>query len=306
MTERRVDVRSRSSSSSPPGVTPRLSARSDASWIVPPSSMGSENGRPISIASGARLGVRAAWSTIGGHAAGDVGHQQGPSGVTPPTQVCFKDGGHMSLASWSASLSPRPDRFTSTVDPRQLGGPGRPDHPGHGVGRLQGGDDPLVRASSETAPRGPRRRSRSRRGAARVRQMGVLGPDARIVEAGRDRVGLHDWPASSWSTRTGSRAAPRACRRPMAAPPRARRPPAARRCRRSRRSAGGVRAAAHAGHHDVGHAAVSSVRALAPGLLADDPLELADHPRVGVRAHDRADAVVGVVHRRPPSPGSPR
>ena len=44
-----------SSSSSPPGVTPRLSARSDASWIVPPSSMGSENGRPTSIASAPAL-----------------------------------------------------------------------------------------------------------------------------------------------------------------------------------------------------------------------------------------------------------
>ena len=57
--------------------------------------------------------------------------------------------------------------------------------------------------------------------------------------------------------------------------------------------AGGVRPAADAGDDDVGVAAVEQRPALLAGLVADDPVELAHHPRVRVRAHHRAEAVVG-------------
>ena len=66
--------------------------------------------------------------------------------------------------------------------------------------------------------------------------------------------------------------------------------------------AGRVGAAAHAGHHDVRRGAGQQVGALPARLLADDPLKLADHPRVRMRAHDRADAVVRRVRGRHPVP----
>ena len=54
-----------------------------------------------------------------------------------------------------------------------------------------------------------------------------------------------------------------------------------------------VRAAADAGDDDVGVAAEQRAALLA-GLVADHPVELAHHPRVRVRAHHRAEAVVRV------------
>ena len=65
--------------------------------------------------------------------------------------------------------------------------------------------------------------------------------------------------------------------------------------------ADGVGAAAHAGHDHVGIAAGEGT-ALLPGLVADDPVELPDHPRVGVRAHHRAEAVVGDLDVGHPGP----
>ena len=56
---------------------------------------------------------------------------------------------------------------------------------------------------------------------------------------------------------------------------------------------GRVRAAADAGDDHVGVGAAEQGPALLAGLVADDPLELADHPRVRVRPHHRAEAVVG-------------
>ena len=51
-----------------------------------------------------------------------------------------------------------------------------------------------------------------------------------------------------------------------------------------------------------GSAAVEQLPALASGLVADDPLELADHVREGVGPHHRSQAVVRAVHRRHPVP----
>ena len=53
----------------------------------------------------------------------------------------------------------------------------------------------------------------------------------------------------------------------------------------------GVRAAADARGDDVGVAA-EQLAALLAGLVADDPVQLAHHPRVRVRAHHRAEQVV--------------
>ena len=66
--------------------------------------------------------------------------------------------------------------------------------------------------------------------------------------------------------------------------------------------AGGVRTAADAGDDDVGLAGPVGQRhpALRRGLGADHPVELTHHPRVRVRAHHRAEAVVGVLDRGHP------
>ncbi len=60
--------------------------------------------------------------------------------------------------------------------------------------------------------------------------------------------------------------------------------------------AGRVGAAAHAGHHHVGVGPVHQRPALLAGLVAQHAVQLADHPRVRVRAHDRAEAVVRGLH----------
>lgn len=59
--------------------------------------------------------------------------------------------------------------------------------------------------------------------------------------------------------------------------------------------ADGVRAAADAGRDGVGQPA-GALQDLAAGLDADDPVEVADHGREGVRTGDRAEEVVGAVH----------
>ena len=45
---------------------------------------------------------------------------------------------------------------------------------------------------------------------------------------------------------------------------------------------------------------------LHPGLVADHALEVAHEQRERMRSDDRADDVVGVAHRAPPSRGAPR
>ena len=60
--------------------------------------------------------------------------------------------------------------------------------------------------------------------------------------------------------------------------------------------------AADAGHDHVGVGPAEERPALLAGLVAHHPLQLAHHPRVGMRAHDRAQAVVGVVDGGHPVP----
>ena len=135
-------------------------------------------------------------------------------------------------------------------------------------------------------------------------EAGVLGPDAGVVQAGRDRMRLpapgRRRPAAPGSR---SRAGCRACRRssPRRRPPRPR--PAGPRCRRSRRRC--RRRWTRRRRRPPPRPARprrSRPGALAARLGADDALELPDHPRVGVRAHHRAQAVVGVVDLRHPLP----
>ena len=66
-----------------------------------------------------------------------------------------------------------------------------------------------------------------------------------------------------------------------------------------------VRAAADAGDDDVGIAPEQLV-ALRTSLVADHAVELAHHPRVRVRAHHRAEAVVGVLDGGDPVAHAPR
>ena len=61
----------------------------------------------------------------------------------------------------------------------------------------------------------------------------------------------------------------------------------------------GIAAAPHAGHHGVGQAAELPA-ALFHRLAADHRLEVADDPRKGMRANDRADDVVGGLDRTHP------
>ena len=65
-------------------------------------------------------------------------------------------------------------------------------------------------------------------------------------------------------------------------------------------NAGCIGAASDAGDDIVGYATVKQLGALLAGLVTDDTVELADHPRVRVRSHDRAEAVVGVLDGRDP------
>ena len=155
-------------------------------------------------------------------AAGDVGDEQLAAGVAArPQRLLEAGGGHRQPArvlvvtrvplrctnpsnfgegrrhprrslrmsiTWATSLSPRPDRFTSTVRPASAA---RSRHdPGQRVGRLEGGDDALGAAQQLERVEHLVVGDRLVAGPADVGQVGVLGPDARVVEPGRDRLGL--------------------------------------------------------------------------------------------------------------------
>ena len=126
-------------------------------------------------------------------------------------------------------------------------------------------------------------------------EVGVLRPDARVVEPGRDRVGLlapgRARPASGSCACRGRRRARRGRRR--------RRPPARRRRAGPRVSTNPekiptalepppTQATTTSGSPPV------SARHCSRASSPIDAVELAHHPRVRVRAHHRAEAVVGV------------
>ena len=66
------------------------------------------------------------------------------------------------------------------------------------------------------------------------------------------------------------------------------------------KGASGVGAAPGTSHHDIGVWPAQDRPALFSRLVTDDPLQFAHHPRIGVRAHDRTQAVVGGIDRSHP------
>ena len=143
-------------------------------------------------------------------------------------------------------------------------------------------------------------------GAADVLEVGVLGADAGIVEAGRDRVRLDDLavrrPAAG---RCGCRAARRGCRRcseaaclPLSRPsPAASTPISARllvrRCRDRRCPSRCCRRRRRRPPRRAGAPIISGICTQA--FVADHALEVAHHRRVRMRAGDGADDVEGVL-----------
>ncbi len=95
--------------------------------------------------------------------------------------------------TWATSLSPRPDRVISTVEPAgQGGGAGGTGHPGHRVRRLEGGDDALGVGEQLEGLEHLGIVGRVVLGPADGGQVGVLGPEPGVVEPGRDRLRLED------------------------------------------------------------------------------------------------------------------
>ena len=132
------------------------------------------------------------------------------------------------------------------------------------------------------------------------RQVRKLGTDARIVEAGRDRLGfehlspfvlhqvalraVHDAGNGTADRSTTGRLGTDQLSFGIGEPG---------------ENACCIGAASDASDDIVGYATVEQLGALLAGLVADDTVELTDHPRVRVRPHDRAE-VVGVLDGRDP------
>ncbi len=127
-----------------------------------------------------------------------------------------------------------------------------------------------------------------------IGQIGMLRADPRIVETGRDRLGLQDLTplvleevrvhAVQHSRHAVADGRP-ACRFHA--------DQAGRGVDEPRKGARRVGTASDTGDHQVGVALTEQGAALVASLLTDHPLELPHHPGKGVRAHDRAQAVVG-------------
>ena len=175
---------------------PAASARRLAAWIDGPSAIGSVNGMPISIRSAPAAGRPAISSQRGGEvriARGQEGDQPRPAlaaqlgeaGVDPPAHSSIP----MALPIVNTSLSPRPHRFMTMIWSRPSVGASLTTWPmawlGSSAGRM-----PSSREQSENAASA----SSSVIASTSIRPMSLSqdssGPDARIVEPGRDRVRL--------------------------------------------------------------------------------------------------------------------
>ena len=169
---------------------------------------------------------------------------------------------------WATSLSPRPDRFTRTVDPASAAR-SRLD-PGQRVGRLERRDDALGPAEELEGVDHLGVGDLLVAGPADGRQVGVLGPDTRVVEAGRDRLGLLDLPelvlhqVALHAVDDPGDPPARPPRRPAGSTPTS----SAAGVDEPGEDADGVGAAADAGGDHVGHVPVEQRRALGPGLVA--------------------------------------
>ena len=156
--DRHAGVQVGEPSSTAGGVMPAARARSFASWMTGPSMTGSENGMPTSMASAPATAAARDHPVHRPEPAGEVGHEALAAGVpvgpqrglevrarspSPDAQPArrLRRAAHPRISIICAtSLSPRPDRLTSTVLPAS---DARSRHPGDGVGRLERGDDPL-------------------------------------------------------------------------------------------------------------------------------------------------------------------
>ena len=140
--------------------------------------------------------------------------------------------------------------------------------------------------------------------AAAVLEVGVLGADARVVEAGRDRVRLGDLallvlqdvrPRAVQDAGLARGQGGRVLAGLDAVPGGLAADEADVRVRdEGVEEADGVGAAADAGDGRVGQPS-GALQDLPAGLDADDPVEVADHGREGVRPGDRAEQVVRAV-----------
>src|SRR6185437_4577456 len=208
------------------GVVPRPRARTEASWITGPSIIGSENGMPTSTASAPA--ATTAWSTstqssvippirygtsslppASRFARSSFSMPISPSGApTPASPVARGPNPGPSVCS-CALPGARPEEVADLGDVLvaaagqgdEDGGPGRQEraagfagHPGDGVGGLEGGDDPLGDGQQAERPDNLVVTGLVVGGPADGGQMGVLGADARVVEAGGDGLGLEDLP----------------------------------------------------------------------------------------------------------------
>ena len=140
--------------------------------------------------------------------------------------------------------------------------------------------------------------------------MGVQRPDARIVEAGRDGVGLHNLAVVGLH-QEGAAAVDDALGAARDGCGRVARVEAVARgfdgheahlgvVDEVEERAGGVAASAHAGYHAVGQLAAGVLGQLRLGLFADDALQARHEVGIGMRPHHRADDVERVFGVRYP------
>ncbi len=190
---------------------PRASARSAAFWITGPSAIGSENGTPSSMRSapavghrphdlGRGVGVRVAGGDVGdqrlaaarraaprrracdaAHHACPAGHARGSAVELGARQV-----GHGADVLVAAARQVDQQVLVGAHRRRQL------HRVGHRVARFERRDDALGAAQAVEGGERLVVGDADVFGAADVLQVGVLGADAGVVEAGRDRMRLGD------------------------------------------------------------------------------------------------------------------
>jgi hypothetical protein len=236
-----------------------------------------------------------------GHAPHEVGDQElAPPPVGPARLFKHGRGSPKISRTWATSLSPRPDRVMRTVEPLGRASVPAPGHPGHGMGRLEGRDDALGLAQERKASSTSSSLAVCTR-PGRWRPDGRARAQARVVQPGRDGFRLLDLPGLVLQEARVHAVQDAGIPLVMAAPPAASTPTSGPRCRRSRRtSRPRWSRRRHRPRPRRGRCPSRRCPGLPARLVAHHPLQLAHHVGEGVRAHDRAQAVVRVLHRGHP------
>ncbi len=206
---RRDGTRARSRASRR-GPTPCAIARSVARWITGPSAIGSENGTPSSMTSApprASARIRSTVTSADGSPAAMYGMSAGASlgrAAARSVRRCARRPRRASLGcvprvdrritarpptTMCRSLSPRPDRLTRTIWSCRIVGASFIAYASAWLDS-SAGMMPSMRQQSWNAASASCVGRADVLGAPDVLQPRVLGPDARIVEAGRDRMRL--------------------------------------------------------------------------------------------------------------------